>query len=432
MILRGTRPEASAAAPGDPRRLLLDCFRAALAAVDARAAVRSALLRSPPDGEWRVIGIGKAAGAMALGAAQVLGSRIAGGLVVVPAGHVPPGLRGEAPTLAIVESAHPMPDERSLDAGEQLLACVASLPRDAQALCLVSGGASSLVEVLRPDLTLDDLQCVNRWALGSGAPIDVVNAVRCRLSRIKGGGLARQLGTRHVRALFVSDVPGDDPATIGSGLLHRHLPRAAATVPGVALPREVAAILARCGSPDESATPPVEATVVSSVGHACRAAARHARAAGVTCVVARDRFDGEAAALGAGFVSAPLHGRGARMRVAGGESTVRLPASPGRGGRNQHLALAAAYELERQPPRGQRWLLAGATDGVDGNTDDAGAIVDRRTCERGRDAGYDPHVSLERADSGTFLEGAGALLHTGPTLTNVGDLVLVLRDDGEA
>jgi hydroxypyruvate reductase len=419
--------QAAAALPDDRRALLLDCFRAALAAVDARAAVQRELERRPLAGDWHVLGVGKAAGAMALGAAQALGGRLAGGLVVVPDGHVPAGLASAA-ALVVVESSHPMPDERSLATGERLLSFVAALPPRAQVLCLVSGGASSLVEVLRPGLTLADLQCVNRWALESGAAIGAVNAVRRRLSRIKDGGLAAQLGARRVRALFVSDVPGDDPATIGSGLLHRTDGRAVAQG---APPPEVAAILARCGPQADAASPPVDAAVVASVTHACRAVARRARSAGVHCVVGRDRFDGDAGALGARFAAALSDGRGTRMRAVGGESTVQLPAVPGRGGRNQHLALGAACELERQPPRGRAWLLAGATDGVDGNTGDAGALVDAGTCRRGRDAGYDPHVSLARADSGTFLEGAGALLHTGPTLTNVGDLVLTLRDDGK-
>ena len=121
------------------------------------------------------------------------------------------------------------------------------------------------------------------------------------------------------------------------------------------------------------------------------------------------------------------------MLVAGGETTVALPAQPGRGGRNQHLALAAAIELEARGARGVT-LLAAGSDGIDGVTDDAGAIVDAGTCLRARDAGYDPHVSLAGADSGSLLEAAGDLLHTGATLTNVGDLVLGLtsgRDEEE-
>jgi hydroxypyruvate reductase len=115
------------------------------------------------------------------------------------------------------------------------------------------------------------------------------------------------------------------------------------------------------------------------------------------------------------------------LQVRGGESTVRLPGQPGRGGRNQHLALAAALEFERRQLT-QTYLLAAGTDGIDGSSDDAGALVDAATCLRARDAGCDPYQSLARADSGTVLEAAGDLLHTGPTATNVGDLVLALRN----
>jgi hydroxypyruvate reductase len=115
------------------------------------------------------------------------------------------------------------------------------------------------------------------------------------------------------------------------------------------------------------------------------------------------------------------------MQVRGGESTVRLPEHPERGGRNQHLALAAAIEFERLQLQGA-YLLAAGTDGIDGASDDAGALVDAGTCLRARDAGCDAYQSLARADSGTLLDAAGDLLHTGPTGTNVGDLVLTLRD----
>jgi glycerate 2-kinase len=145
--------------------------------------------------------------------------------------------------------------------------------------------------------------------------------------------------------------------------------------------------------------------------------------------VARARLDGDAAELGVRLVESLARRPAGIVQVRGGESTVRLPAQPGRGGRNQHLALAAALELERRGLHSVS-LLAAGTDGIDGASRDAGALVDDETCQRGRDAGGDPAVSLARADSGTFLEAAGDLLHTGPTLTNVGDLVLGLRLGG--
>jgi hydroxypyruvate reductase len=175
--------------------------------------------------------------------------------------------------------------------------------------------------------------------------------------------------------------------------------------------------------------PEVPVRIVASLGTACRAAAAAARAQGLQARVVRARIDGDAAELGVRFVASLARQPEGTVQVRGGESTVRLPAQPGRGGRNQHLALAAALELERRELHDAS-LLAAGTDGIDGASSDAGALVDDETCQRGRDAGSDPAVSLARADSGTFLEAAGDLLHTGPTLTNVGDLVLGLRLGG--
>ena len=365
--------------------------------MDARHAVRREISRRPLRGTWHVIAIGKAAGAMAQGALDALGSRVASGLVVLPDGYLSPGCEAPAHGLEFVPSSHPMPDERSLAAGERVIDYVTRLPADAATLCLVSGGASSLVEALQPGRTLADLQALNRWALQSGAPIAEINAARRQLSRLKGGGLARLAGSRRLQALMVSDVPGDDPRVIGSGLLHGAM-----------------------------ATRDVPVRIVASIGHACRAAAATARAQGLQARIARARLAGDAVELGTRIAAALARQSPGVLRIRGGESTVRLPQQPGRGGRNQHLALAAALEFERRSVQGA-YLLAAGTDGIDGASDDAGALVDAGTCLRARDAGCDPCQSLVRADSGTLLEAAGDLLHTGPTATNVGDLVLALR-----
>jgi len=386
------------------RKVLLTCFRAALDAVDGRRAVREELTRRPLHGKWRLIAIGKAAAAMAQGAVDALGSQIAGGVIVVPAEHVPSAFNPAAHGLVVRYGSHPMPDDASLAAGEAVAAFVSALAADAQVLFLVSGGASSLVEWLVPGASLDDLQTLNRWALQSGAPIAQVNATRRRISRLKGGGLARIAQGRRTQALMISDVPGDDPRVIGSGLLHAFAEHSADV-------------------------PEVPVRIVASLRSACRAAAVAARAQGLMSRVVRQRIEGDAAELGARYIASLARQPEGLVQVRGGEATVRLPAQPGRGGRNQHLALAAALELERRGLPGAS-LLAAGTDGIDGASSDAGALVDAGTCQRGRDGDCDPNVSLARADSGTFLEAAGDLLHTGPTLTNVGDLVLGLRLGG--
>jgi hydroxypyruvate reductase len=234
-----------------------------------------------------------------------------------------------------------------------------------------------------------------------------------------------------MRALMISDVPGDDPRVIGSGLLHAFQDEPATEADVAALSPELRELFGRIDARPaiHASVPDVPVRIVASLGSACRAAAVAARAQGLMARVVRARIEGDAAELGVRVIASLARQPEDIVQVRGGESTVRLPASPGRGGRNQHLALAAALELERRGLR-EVSLLAAGTDGVDGASNDAGALVDAGTCQRGRDGGCDPDVSLARADSGTFLEAAGDLLHTGPTLTNVGDLVLGLRLGG--
>ncbi len=383
------------ALPRPPRALLLDLYAAALHAVDGRRCVRAALAGEPPAGARSVVvfAVGKAAARMALGAFDALGPRIARAFVVTKAGHVDAALRDDA-RVTVVESAHPVPDERSLAAGAQLFAETRSLAPGEWPLLLVSGGASSLVEVLREGVTLADLAAQTRGWLADGADIATINAARRALSQLKGGGWVAQLQGRAGLALFLSDVPGDDPAVIGSGL--------AAPAPGG---HDV-----------------LRRRVIASIDDAVRAVQVAARAAGSSVRVGARRFAGDAEALGTAFAT-ELATRAADVVVYGGESTVRLPRDPGRGGRNQHLALAAARVLRGAPGLA---LLAAGTDGTDGPTDDAGALVDGGTWQRILDAGLDPGAALARADAGTALEAAGDLVHTGPTGTNVGDLVIGL------
>jgi len=385
--------------------------------------VRRQLEREALDGRWHVVAIGKAAGAMTAGAFDTLGEQAVRALVVTGPGPASAIDVLENARVRVIESAHPRPDARSLMAGMAVVEFVAGLPRSARLLWLISGGASSLVEVLSPGITLEELQRVNGWLLGSGLGIAQINAVRRRLSRLKGGGLAELARPRPGLALMISDVPGDDPAVIGSGLLHRS--RGGNALPHT-MPVEVADVLARCPDPERGAAPGVAARIVASNRHA-RAAARHrARTCGRLAVrVGRGEFAGDAADLGRTFARRVAAASSGTVWVWGGESTVVLPASPGRGGRNQQLALAAALEIAGEPGV---TLLAAGTDGIDGSSGDAGAIVDDSTCARGAEAGLDAPSHLLRADSGTFLEECGDLLHTGPTNTNVGDLVLGLKE----
>lgn len=377
------------------RELLLELYRAGLARVDGRRCVREALSRAPgrPEGKVWVAAIGKAASAMALGARDALGDALEQLLLVTKPGYVARELRG-LPAAEIHESGHPVPDERSLHAGQRLLGWLERLPPAVTPVFLISGGASTLVEVPKAGVTLEQLARVSQQGLATNLTIAQLNSRRIRLSQIKGGRLAARLEGREGRALLMSDVPDDDPAVIGSGIL-------APANGGDRILRQVIASV-------EMAVDGVVAAAAERQLYARRSARR---------------FAGEASRLAVQFTHELALGR-VQVRVWGGESTVCLPEHPGRGGRNQHLALSAARLIAGYP---ELMLLAAGTDGSDGPTEDAGAVVDADTFGRIALVGLDPDECLRRADSGTALEAAGALVRTGPTGTNVADLVIGLK-----
>jgi hydroxypyruvate reductase len=394
-----------------PRTLLLDLYRQGLAAVHGRATVRDWLTARGRPGPFHLISLGKAAAAMTAGALDAAGANLLSGLVVTRYGYLDEPVYGD-PRLLCLEAGHPLPDAQSLAAGNALQLFLERAPRDARFLFLVSGGTSSLVESPVAGVQPDELRRLNRWLLGSGLAIADINRVRAAVSRIKGGRLATQLYGRHATQLLISDVPGDVVSDIGSGLLCPAKPR-----PLPKLPAEFAALPFQSGGVHEPSQ--IESFVIASNRHARAAVVQAARTAGQEAQDHGPLPMTDAVACGESIarelLSAP---RG--IHVWGGESTVKLPPGAGAGGRNQHLALAAARILAGHP---DIFLLAAATDGSDGG-DDAGALVDGTSLERGRDAGYDAELCLKRAAAAEFLEGSGDLLHTGPTGTNVMDLVI--------
>jgi hydroxypyruvate reductase len=326
---------------------------------------------------------------MMLGARDALGSRLERGLVVAPDGAVPAELRSQG-GLRCLEAGHPRPDARSLAAGEALREFAAATPAGGRVLLLVSGGASALLEVPAPGVGLAELSAVFDRALAGQWDIERLNRERAALSLVKGGRLRGLFAGSRVEALMISDVPRDDPAVLASGLL---------------------------------AAPGLEPHLVGSLEDALDAVARAAAARGLQAARGSARLagDAEAAAL---RVCHELAVGAADLVIHGGETVVRLPGRPGRGGRCQHLAVAAARAIAGHP---EYLLLAAGTDGRDGASEDAGAIVDGETAQRARDAGIDLAAALAAAESGALLEATGDLVHTGPTGTNVGDIVLGLR-----
>jgi glycerate 2-kinase len=376
--------------------------------------VRAALAGLPGRSPVSLIAIGKAAASMSLGAADALGPRLGPGLVVSRPGHHPEEL-ARHPQLRLVEGGHPLPDATSLAAGAEVLRFAAALAAGTRVVCLISGGASALVEALPTGLSCADLQRVNGWGLAAGLDIGALNAVRRRLSLLKDGRLALALAHTEATALLISDVPDDAPATIGSGLVARAEP----PPPLPPVPDWLEALLPAT-LPQGSTLP---ARIVASLEDALGAIERAASERGLTWRRMPARATGPASVAAARFAHV-LAATDADLLLWGGETTVELPATPGRGGRNQHFALSAA---ERLAGHEQLFVLAAGTDGTDGNTGDAGAIVSGATARAVAMAGFDLADAIRRCDAGTVLEATGELVHTGPTGTNVGDLVLGLR-----
>lgn len=381
----------------DPRRVLLELYEAALHEVDGHRGVAGVLADLGP-GPVSLFAIGKAASAMTRGAYQALGDHVREALLITKDGHVDADV-ARLPQLEIHESAHPVPDERSLAAGAELARRVLALRADDYPVFLVSGGSSSLVESLRPGVTLAHLRELNERGMAEGWDIETLNAARAGLSTLKRGGISRLLAGRPAHALFISDVPRDDPGVIGSGLLG----------PVVGVEDRILRI------------------VFANIDAATECAAMAGAMRGLTLDRRVDRFAGDAIYVAREFVAA-LRETPHDGLVWGGESTVTLPARPGRGGRNQHLALVAASMLREDE---DITILAAGTDGSDGPTQDAGAIVDSGTVARAELGGVDVERAMREFDAGLALEAAGDLLHTGPTGTNVGDLLIGLRRSGK-
>lgn len=378
---------------------LLELYSLGLNAVKGDQAVYQALMAQGTQAACHVVAIGKAAEAMYQGAQRYFDKEIKTALLISKYGHFSPELLAER-KITVLEAAHPVPAASSLLAGQTLLHYLENLPANEPLLFLISGGASSLCEVLEAGWTLEKLQARTQVKLAEGASIAEINAMRKPLSRIKGGKLWQFISKRPVSCLLISDVQGDDPAVIGSGLLFPAPSHHEFTWQIVASNQQMlAAIQASRLEPPNSAEQTLPIHIMPEfLSMEAVEAAKH-------CVDS-------------------LKTQPAGIYVWGGETTVNLPANPGRGGRNQHFALAAAIALENNQGIS---LLCAATDGTDGVTDDAGGLVDGQTLARGQLENLDPVACLQRADAGRFLAASGDLITTGPTGTNVMDLVIALK-----
>ena len=414
------------------RQALRSVFDAAVAAADPRR-VLPRHLPPPPRGRCIVVGAGKSAALMAAALEDAWPDTKLQGVVVTRYGHAVP-----TRAITVLESSHPVPDAAGEEAARRILAAVQGLGPEDLVLALISGGASALLPLPAPGLTLADKQAINRALLASGATISEMNCVRKHLSAIKGGRLAAAAAPARVLTLAISDVPGDDPAVIGSG----------PTVPDPTSFAEARAILAKYGivparhvaahlaaavaeTPKPGELPHAAFRLIAAPMLALRAAAEAAQGLGLAPLILGDALEGESREVGtvmAGIARAVrAHGTplaAPALLLSGGETTVSIGSGPaGRGGRNSEFLLGLAVALAGAPGI---WAAAGDTDGIDGSEDAAGAVVAPDTLARARALGLDPAALLAGHDSYALFAALDDLIVTGPTLTNVNDFRAVL------
>jgi hydroxypyruvate reductase len=434
------------------RKDALSIFRAALAAVDPEEAVRRYLRvkGNTLEVESRrydlnacqrilVVGAGKAVAPMAKALEDLLGDRIAGGVLVVKDGHGLPLKK-----IRIQEASHPVPDERGVAGTLEILKLLQGAGEHDLVIDLISGGGSALLIAPSEGISLADKQATTKDLLACGATIHEINTIRKHLSRAKGGQLARAAHPAKVLSLILSDVVGDDLDVIGSG----------PTVPDRSSFQDTMDIFKRYDIWDRIPEPVRERVsqgvkgalpetpkpadpvfngctqvLVGSCLRALRAAAESAERLGYHSIILSSKLEGEArevakafTAIGKEVLSSHHPLTPPACVLTGGETTVTLQGD-GRGGRNQEFVLAGAIALDGTD---QVVLLAGGTDGTDGPTDAAGALADGLTVRRAKALGMDPHAFLKRSDSYHFFKPLGDLIITGPTRTNVMDIYLLL------
>ena len=398
-------------------------------------------------GRIAVVGAGKAGAGMAAGLEEALGARLMGEKQVTGWLNVPADCVGQ---LAVIH-LHPArpaginePTEAGIVGSQRILELVQSLGPDDLCLCLISGGGSALLPLPVDGITLADKQALTRRLSARGANIHELNTVRKQLSRIKGGGLARACRAGRLITLIISDVLGDPLDVIASGptVADTATPQAALEVlerfdPRRELPAAIYEYLQRAG--ERSRAPLVTNLVIGNNALAVDAAGSEAARRGYSPALnAAIELEGEAESIGRRQAELALEMRrdnGPSAFISGGEPVVTLapPEVRGKGGRNQQLVLAALVQLLQSQagdlssnPLGGLAMLSGGTDGEDGPTDAAGAIIDASTLTRMRQLGLSPQSFLSRSDAYSFFEQVGGLIKTGPTHTNVCDLRVIL------
>ena len=418
------------------RRDALAIFRAALRAADPQEGIRRAqpqfqYLLDPSYDHIYVVGAGKASAAMAQAVERILKNRITSGLINTKHGHL-----AKLKRIALNECAHPVPDQAGVDGARRIAQIAAQATENDLVICLISGGASALMPLPAPGLTLDDKQKVTRQLLACGANIHEINTVRKHLSAIKGGQLAALAAPAQLLTLVLSDVIGDDLSVIGSGPTvpdHSTYSDARAILSHYKIkpPPAVTKHLAKATTENPTVLPNARTIIVGGNRLAVDAAAAEAERRHYQPLVLSTTIEGETrdvarmhAAIAREVVESQRPAKAPACLISGGETTVTLTGTltgNGLGGRNQEFTLAAAFHLVPGVV-----VLSAGTDGSDGPTDATGAIADCQTLQKAKARGLDPRASLNGHNAYPFFDALGDLIKTGPTGTNVMDIRLFL------
>ena len=374
-----------------------------------------------------LIAIGKAAWRMASAAKELLGNRISKGIVITKYGHS----EGDIEGIEVYEAGHPVPDENTILATKRVLEMTSKLSSNQIVLFLISGGGSALFELPKDGITLAEMQGITNQLLKSGASIVEINTVRKHLSAVKGGRFAQHVAPAKVISLVLSDVLGDRLDSIASGPAYPDSSTSQQALEIVAryniqLSKEALEVL---GEETPKKLDNVESHIIGSVKMACEKAQELAEEMGYNTLLLTTSLDCEAREAGRmfGSIAREIKSYNRPIKkpcaiVAGGETVVHVKGN-GKGGRNQELALSFALSTEGLDGAA---LCSVGTDGTDGPTDAAGGIVDGQSAQKIRQAGYSPEELLENNDSYNALKIANDLLITGPTGTNVNDIVILL------
>jgi hydroxypyruvate reductase len=414
---------------------------AVLAATDPKASlVRAMAAADLGDEPVVLIATGKASAPMIEAALPLLAGRVRTGVVTCVPSHAARVTRavdaaGLADVVDVCPADHPLATARNIAAAETVAACADSATREDRVIALVSGGASAHLTLPHPDVGLASLVAITDAMLRAGASIGQLNAVRKHLELLKGGRLAARCAPARVDAFVLSDVLGDPIDVIGSGPFAADRSTLADAVAAIdhAEPCEAlerARVLFQSARASETPKPGdtvfdrVSHTIIANNAAAVDAAVGACRAMGCRIAGVRTGVTGEAGDVARAMAQALRQAANAGHSVAivwGGETTVRVGGAPGRGGRNTEAALAAAIAIDGDP---RCSVVSLATDGVDGPTDAAGGFVDGDTCRMLRTKGVDPAEAMARHDSYTALDSIGGLIRTGPTGTNVNDVLI--------